>query len=159
MLEGIGLIEKKLKNRIQWKYEFKACLSLAFTWKIRNINHYSMHNTPQIVWLIRGLDVSRPGEIDESVSSLQVHKPLVLSFCFFPLRCRIWFHKKFSTTGRSWKSFHGGAQTRWSNKVVSCSTAIQHCFVWPLVVLMHWYYCREMQERLRDLSGDNNNQK
>ncbi|KAM7273386.1 hypothetical protein ACFE04_028050 [Oxalis oulophora] len=37
VLEGIGLIEKKLKNRIQWK----------------------------------GLDVSRPGEIDESVTSLQ----------------------------------------------------------------------------------------
>ncbi|KAJ8563450.1 hypothetical protein K7X08_031902 [Anisodus acutangulus] len=37
VLEGIGLIEKKLKNRIQWK----------------------------------GLDVSRPGEVDESVMSLQ----------------------------------------------------------------------------------------
>ncbi|KAG8644782.1 transcription factor E2FB isoform X2 [Manihot esculenta] len=37
VLEGIGLIEKKLKNRIQWK----------------------------------GLDVSRPGEADENVSSLQ----------------------------------------------------------------------------------------
>ncbi|KAI5666944.1 hypothetical protein M9H77_16797 [Catharanthus roseus] len=37
VLEGIGLIEKKLKNRIQWK----------------------------------GLDVSRPGEVDESVASLQ----------------------------------------------------------------------------------------
>eukprot|EP00257_Ricinus_communis_P018850 XP_015577669.1 transcription factor E2FB isoform X3 [Ricinus communis] len=37
VLEGIGLIEKKLKNRIQWK----------------------------------GLDVSRPGEADESVASLQ----------------------------------------------------------------------------------------
>lgn len=37
VLEGIGLIEKKLKNRIQWK----------------------------------GLDVSRPGEADESASSLQ----------------------------------------------------------------------------------------
>lgn len=37
VLEGIGLIEKKLKNRIQWK----------------------------------GVDVSRPGEVDESISSLQ----------------------------------------------------------------------------------------
>ncbi|XP_027773509.1 transcription factor E2FB-like isoform X2 [Solanum pennellii] len=37
VLEGIGLIEKKLKNMIQWK----------------------------------GLDVSRPGEVDESVTSLQ----------------------------------------------------------------------------------------
>lgn len=37
VLEGIGLIEKKLKNRIQWK----------------------------------GLDVSKPGEADESVASLQ----------------------------------------------------------------------------------------
>ncbi|KAJ9188628.1 hypothetical protein P3X46_000008 [Hevea brasiliensis] len=37
VLEGIGLIEKKLKNRIQWK----------------------------------GLDVSRPGEADENVASLQ----------------------------------------------------------------------------------------
>ncbi|CAO2841067.1 unnamed protein product [Amaranthus hypochondriacus] len=37
VLEGIGLIEKKLKNRIQWK----------------------------------GLDVSRPGDVDESVTSLQ----------------------------------------------------------------------------------------
>ncbi|XP_031401743.1 transcription factor E2FA-like [Punica granatum] len=37
VLEGIGLIEKKLKNRIQWK----------------------------------GLDASRPGEIDESFGSLQ----------------------------------------------------------------------------------------
>ncbi|KAL6527936.1 hypothetical protein OROMI_029747 [Orobanche minor] len=37
VLEGIGLIEKKLKNRIQWK----------------------------------GVDVSRPGEADESLSSLQ----------------------------------------------------------------------------------------
>ncbi|GLT48670.1 hypothetical protein SLA2020_222800 [Shorea laevis] len=37
VLEGIGLIEKKLKNRIQWK----------------------------------GLDVLRPGEMDESVTSLQ----------------------------------------------------------------------------------------
>ncbi|XP_022752531.1 transcription factor E2FB-like isoform X4 [Durio zibethinus] len=37
VLEGVGLIEKKLKNRIQWK----------------------------------GLDVSRPGEIDESVATLQ----------------------------------------------------------------------------------------
>lgn len=37
VLEGIGLIEKKLKNRIQWK----------------------------------GLDVSRPGEVDENYSSLQ----------------------------------------------------------------------------------------
>ncbi|KAK4255285.1 hypothetical protein QN277_008300 [Acacia crassicarpa] len=37
VLEGIGLIEKKLKNRIQWK----------------------------------GLDVSRPGEADDSFSSLQ----------------------------------------------------------------------------------------
>ncbi|KAL3530336.1 hypothetical protein ACH5RR_009658 [Cinchona calisaya] len=37
VLEGIGLIEKKIKNRIQWK----------------------------------GLDVSRPGEVDESVASLQ----------------------------------------------------------------------------------------
>lgn len=37
VLEGIGLIEKKLKNRIQWK----------------------------------GLDVSRPGEADENASSLQ----------------------------------------------------------------------------------------
>ncbi|XP_034687043.1 transcription factor E2FB [Vitis riparia] len=37
VLEGIGLIEKKLKNRIQWK----------------------------------GLDVSRPGEVDENVTSLQ----------------------------------------------------------------------------------------
>ncbi|PIN25216.1 Transcription factor E2F/dimerization partner (TDP) [Handroanthus impetiginosus] len=37
VLEGIGLIEKKLKNRIQWK----------------------------------GVDVSRPGEVDESLSSLQ----------------------------------------------------------------------------------------
>ncbi|KAG8483516.1 hypothetical protein CXB51_023519 [Gossypium anomalum] len=37
VLEGIGLIEKKLKNRIQWK----------------------------------GLDVSRPGEIDENVTTLQ----------------------------------------------------------------------------------------
>lgn len=37
VLEGIGLIEKKLKNRIQWK----------------------------------GLEASRPGEIDESVTSLQ----------------------------------------------------------------------------------------
>ncbi|XP_012485143.1 transcription factor E2FB isoform X2 [Gossypium raimondii] len=39
VLEGIGLIEKKLKNRIQWK----------------------------------GLDVSRPGKIDENVTTLQVH--------------------------------------------------------------------------------------
>ncbi|XP_040932374.1 transcription factor E2FB isoform X2 [Gossypium hirsutum] len=39
VLEGIGLREKKLKNRIQWK----------------------------------GLDVSRPGEIDENVTTLQVH--------------------------------------------------------------------------------------
>ncbi|XP_028100519.1 transcription factor E2FB-like [Camellia sinensis] len=38
VLEGIGLIEKKLKNRIQWK----------------------------------GLDVSRPGEIDENVATIQV---------------------------------------------------------------------------------------
>ncbi|KAA8549933.1 hypothetical protein F0562_001617 [Nyssa sinensis] len=37
VLEGIGLIEKKLKNRIQWK----------------------------------GLDVSRPGEVDDNVASLQ----------------------------------------------------------------------------------------
>ncbi|KAK9727047.1 hypothetical protein RND81_05G254700 [Saponaria officinalis] len=37
VLEGIGLIEKKLKNRIHWK----------------------------------GLDVSRPGEVDDSVTSLQ----------------------------------------------------------------------------------------
>ncbi|XVF46979.1 hypothetical protein PTKIN_Ptkin03bG0072300 [Pterospermum kingtungense] len=37
VLEGIGLIEKKLKNRIQWK----------------------------------GLDVSRPGEVDENVATLQ----------------------------------------------------------------------------------------
>ncbi|KAM7496967.1 hypothetical protein LguiA_021381 [Lonicera macranthoides] len=37
VLEGIGLIEKKLKNRIQWK----------------------------------GLETSRPGEVDESVGSLQ----------------------------------------------------------------------------------------
>ncbi|XP_070044749.1 transcription factor E2FB [Nicotiana tomentosiformis] len=37
VLEGIGLIEKKLKNRIQWK----------------------------------GLDVSKPGEADESIASLQ----------------------------------------------------------------------------------------
>ncbi|XP_040993243.1 transcription factor E2FB isoform X1 [Juglans microcarpa x Juglans regia] len=37
VLEGIGLIEKKLKNRIQWK----------------------------------GLDVSRPGDVDENYSSLQ----------------------------------------------------------------------------------------
>ncbi|GAA0171226.1 general transcription factor [Lithospermum erythrorhizon] len=37
VLEGIGLIEKKLKNRIQWK----------------------------------GVDTSRPGDIDESVTSLQ----------------------------------------------------------------------------------------
>ncbi|KAK9027492.1 hypothetical protein V6N11_067325 [Hibiscus sabdariffa] len=37
VLEGIGLIEKKLKNRIQWK----------------------------------GLDVSRPGDVDESVTTLQ----------------------------------------------------------------------------------------
>ncbi|CAL5352548.1 unnamed protein product [Camellia sinensis] len=37
VLEGIGLIEKKLKNRIQWK----------------------------------GLDVSRPGEIDENVATIQ----------------------------------------------------------------------------------------
>ncbi|CAK9184687.1 unnamed protein product [Ilex paraguariensis] len=37
VLEGIGLIEKKLKNRIQWK----------------------------------GLDASRPGDVDESFSSLQ----------------------------------------------------------------------------------------
>lgn len=37
VLEGIGLIEKKLKNRIQWK----------------------------------GLDVSRPGEVDDSVTNLQ----------------------------------------------------------------------------------------
>jgi transcription factor E2F3 len=37
VLEGIGLIEKKLKNRIQWK----------------------------------GLEASRPGEVDESVGSLQ----------------------------------------------------------------------------------------
>ncbi|TYI64826.1 hypothetical protein E1A91_D09G115700v1 [Gossypium mustelinum] len=37
VLEGIGLIEKKLKNRIQWK----------------------------------GLDVSRPGKIDENVTTLQ----------------------------------------------------------------------------------------
>ncbi|XP_073271831.1 transcription factor E2FB-like [Primulina huaijiensis] len=37
VLEGVGLIEKKLKNRIQWK----------------------------------GVDVSRPGEVDESISSLQ----------------------------------------------------------------------------------------
>lgn len=38
VLEGIGLIEKKLKNRIQWK----------------------------------GLDAARPGDVDESVGSLQV---------------------------------------------------------------------------------------
>ncbi|KAH7864807.1 hypothetical protein Vadar_034085 [Vaccinium darrowii] len=37
VLEGIGLIEKKLKNRIQWK----------------------------------GIDVSRPGEVEESVSTIQ----------------------------------------------------------------------------------------
>ncbi|KAJ4971426.1 hypothetical protein NE237_004525 [Protea cynaroides] len=37
VLEGIGLIEKKLKNRIRWK----------------------------------GLDVSRPGEVDDDISSLQ----------------------------------------------------------------------------------------
>ncbi|KAG4191712.1 hypothetical protein ERO13_A07G112100v2 [Gossypium hirsutum] len=37
VLEGIGLIEKKLKNRIQWK----------------------------------GLDVSRPGEVDDNVATLQ----------------------------------------------------------------------------------------
>ncbi|XP_073145252.1 transcription factor E2FB-like [Henckelia pumila] len=37
VLEGIGLIEKKIKNRIQWK----------------------------------GVDVSRPGEVDESLSGLQ----------------------------------------------------------------------------------------
>ncbi|KAA3455464.1 transcription factor E2FB-like [Gossypium australe] len=43
VLEGIGLIEKKLKNRIQWKYE--------------------LH--------LLGLDVSRPGEIDENVTTLQ----------------------------------------------------------------------------------------
>ncbi|KAG4113438.1 hypothetical protein ERO13_D13G223800v2 [Gossypium hirsutum] len=40
VLEGIGLIEKKLKNRIQWKYD-------------------------------RGLDVSRPREVDENVATLQ----------------------------------------------------------------------------------------
>ncbi|GMH07343.1 hypothetical protein Nepgr_009183 [Nepenthes gracilis] len=38
VLEGIGLIEKKLKNRIQWK----------------------------------GIDVSRPGDIDHTVASLQI---------------------------------------------------------------------------------------
>nr|XP_012462319.1 unnamed protein product [Gossypium raimondii] len=40
VLEGIGLIEKKLKNRIQWKYDM-------------------------------GLDVLRPGEVDENVATLQ----------------------------------------------------------------------------------------
>lgn len=72
VLEGIGLIEKKLKNRIQWK----------------------------------GLDVSRPGEIDESVSSLQAEV------------------ENLSMEER-----------RLDDQI------------------------REMQERLRDLSGDNNNQK
>ncbi|XP_022995080.1 transcription factor E2FA-like isoform X1 [Cucurbita maxima] len=39
VLEGIGLIEKKLKNRIQWK----------------------------------GLDVSRPGDVDDNYAGLQLH--------------------------------------------------------------------------------------
>ncbi|GMJ10671.1 E2F transcription factor 1 [Hibiscus trionum] len=45
VLEGVGLIEKKIKNRIQWK----------------------------------GLDVSRPGEVDENVATLQAE---IENLCF-----------------------------------------------------------------------------
>ncbi|KAL6005400.1 E2F transcription factor 3 [Asimina triloba] len=48
VLEGIGLIEKKLKNRIRWK----------------------------------GLDVSRPGEVDDDVAILQVHTSKFVAFVF-----------------------------------------------------------------------------
>nr|XP_009606865.1 transcription factor E2FB-like [Nicotiana tomentosiformis] len=51
VLEGIGLIEKKLKNRIQWK----------------------------------GLDVSKPGEADESIASLQVRTVTPMADVFFLL--------------------------------------------------------------------------
>ncbi|XP_038705618.1 transcription factor E2FB-like [Tripterygium wilfordii] len=72
VLEGIGLIEKKLKNRIQWK----------------------------------GLDVSRPGEADENVSTLQAEVE---------------------------------------------NLSIEECRLNEQI--------REMQDRLRDLSEDENNQK
>uniref|UniRef100_A0A2N9IRS8 E2F/DP family winged-helix DNA-binding domain-containing protein n=1 Tax=Fagus sylvatica TaxID=28930 RepID=A0A2N9IRS8_FAGSY len=72
VLEGIGLIEKKLKNRIQWK----------------------------------GLDVSRPGDVDENYSSLQAEVE---------------------------------------------NLSIQECKLDEQI--------REMQEQLRDLSEDENNQK
>ncbi|XP_062082582.1 transcription factor E2FB isoform X2 [Humulus lupulus] len=75
VLEGIGLIEKKLKNRIQWK----------------------------------GLDVSRPGDADDNYASLQVQKAEV---------------EKLSIEER----------------------AVDE-------------QIREMEERLRDLSEDENNQK
>ncbi|XP_039032718.1 transcription factor E2FB-like [Hibiscus syriacus] len=72
VLEGIGLIEKKIKNKVQWK----------------------------------GLDVSRPGEVDENVATLQAE---IENLCF--------------------------EEHRLDEKIT------------------------EMQERLRNLSEDENNQK
>lgn len=37
VLEGIGLIEKKLKNRIQWKWEFFLFISHCFHNFIQNV--------------------------------------------------------------------------------------------------------------------------
>lgn len=70
VLEGIGLIEKKLKNRIRWKYvseNFKNLMLFPSILVCCFIRTYE-----GLVKMIRGLDNSIPGEVDADASILQV---------------------------------------------------------------------------------------
>ncbi|KAJ9554821.1 hypothetical protein OSB04_009435 [Centaurea solstitialis] len=60
VLEGIGLIEKKLKNRIRWKYYFANVYLLTYRTYVQSWKY-----------LFRGLDASKPGELEDDVTLLQ----------------------------------------------------------------------------------------
>ncbi|GFZ17747.1 E2F transcription factor 1 [Actinidia rufa] len=125
VLEGIGLIEKKLKNRIQWK----------------------------------GLDVSRSGEVHENGSTIQ-HSVLFSAcvlhvFCMWDLMCQ--GQGRFMRTVLPYSMFTS----------LGCGSA----FItgpWPgeaevenLSIEEHRLddKIREMQEKLRELSENKNNEK
>lgn len=94
VLEGIGLIEKKSLNMIQWEYGNAYTINFlhwSLSFKFHFVQDYSIKKSyDSILLLHRGLDVSRPGEVDESVTSLQVWRTISMPVFFLILLIVNW---------------------------------------------------------------------
>lgn len=72
VLEGIGLIEKTVKNRIQWKYVY-SLIAWMKPHSVLSICVLVCVLLNKNLLVTRGLDSARPGDVDESTGTLQVY--------------------------------------------------------------------------------------